>query len=711
MRNRRIGTGELDRFAFLISGFLFLISRPRFWQRVRVRAWDDIPAAPAMNLTRDDLIEMHRRMLRIRRFEEEACRLLAAGAIQGAVHASIGQEATAVGACMALRRDDYIAGNHRSHGHPIAKGAALAPLMAELMGKKTGVCKGRGGSMHLADFSIGSLGESGIVGAGIALATGAGLSAQVRRTDQVAVCFFGDGASNTGVFHESLNMAAIWKLPVIYFCENNLYAATTPAASSNAVEDIADRAAGYGIPGTVVDGQDAVAVYDVVRAAVERARAGRGPSLIEAKTYRYLEHAEGFPIPGNYRTAEEIERWKQRDPIDIHRRRLIDDGILTEGHASEIETQVRRDLEQAIEYAQQSNLPAPADAFEGVYARSHIEVVADARARAESGGAAAAAVREIGWFSAVFEALREEMARDERVIFIGEDIALYASTPLLEGFADRLRSTPISENGFVGMAIGAAMTGLRPFVDLTVANFIYLAMDQIVNQAAKLRYMTGGQTSVPVVLRAGMWHNNSIAAQHSDRPYPMFLNVPGLKVVIPATPYDMKGLLKAAIRDDDPVLIFDELSQWFQTGPVPEGEYIIPLGVADVKREGRDVTVVAIGSTVQHALEGAEELAADGISVEVIDPRTLAPLDTRTILQSVAKTGRLVLVEPANKTLGAAAEIAAFVAEEAFSCLKGPVCRVTTPDVQIPFSPVMEKPLYPNREKIVAAVRRQLGGR
>jgi len=446
-------------------------------------------------------------------------------------------------------------------------------------------------------------------------------------------------------------------------------------------------------------------------AAVQRARAGLGPSLIEAKTYRYLEHAEGFPIPGNYRTAEEIERWKQRDPIQIHRRRLIDEGVLTEGQASEIEAEVKAEVRHAVDFARQSDLPNPAEAFEGVYSCSKVEVAADERDRARTAGTAPAPLREIGWFSAVFEALREEMARDERVIFIGEDIALYGSTPLLEGFADRLRSAPISENGFVGMAVGAAMTGLRPFVDLTVANFIYLAMDQIVNQAAKLRYMTGGQTSVPAVFRAAMWHNNSIAAQHSDRPYPAFLNVPGLKVVVPATPYDMKGLLKAAIRDDDPVLIFDELSQWFQTGPVPEGEYVVPLGVAEVKRQGRDVTVVAIGSSVKPALDASDELSADGVSVEVVDPRTLAPLDKQTILQSVAKTRRLVLAEPANKTNGAAAEIAAIVAEEAFGSLKAAVLRVATPDVHIPYSAVMEKPLYPSKEKIVAAVRRQLAVR
>ena len=212
-----------------------------------------------MSLTNETLIEMYRRMLRIRYFDEAARGLLNEGAIQGAVHTSIGQEAAAVGACMALPDDDYVSGNHRSHGHPIAKGAALNPLMAELLGKQTGVCKGKGGSMHLADFSVGSLGESGIVGAGLPLATGAGLSAQVRGTDQVTVCFFGDGASNQGSFHESLNMAAIWKLPVIYFCENNLYAATTPKAASTSVENIADRAVAYGMPGVVVDGQDAVA--------------------------------------------------------------------------------------------------------------------------------------------------------------------------------------------------------------------------------------------------------------------------------------------------------------------------------------------------------------------------------------------------------------------------------------------------------------------
>jgi pyruvate dehydrogenase E1 component alpha subunit len=321
-----------------------------------------------MSLTNDELVEMYRRMLRIRTFDDEACDQQRQGRVPAALHTSTGQEAAVVGACAALRADDYLTGNHRSHGHPIAKGAELPPLMAELLGKRTGVCKGRGGSMHLADFAVGSLGESGIVGAGIPVATGAGLSAQVRGSGQVVICFFGDGASNQGTFHESLNMAAVWKLPVIYFCENNGYAATTPAKDTTSVENIAARAVGYGIPGVVVDGQDAVAVHEVTSAAVAKARAGLGPSLVEAKTYRYNEHAEGVGIPSIYRTAEEIEEWKRRDPIQIHRQRLVSGGVLTDARATEIEEEVRAELLAAVEFALESEFPDPAEAFDGLYA-------------------------------------------------------------------------------------------------------------------------------------------------------------------------------------------------------------------------------------------------------------------------------------------------------------------------------------------------------
>lgn len=323
-----------------------------------------------MSMTREQQQEGYRRMLRIRRFEEEGTRLFTAGHIPGAYHASIGQEATIVGACMALRDDDFMTGTHRSHGHPIGKGADLNGLMAELMGKQTGICKGRGGSMHLADNSVGIIGESAIVGGGIPLATGCGLSAKVRRTDQVALCFFGDGAVNQGTFHESLNMASLWKLPVIYLCENNGYAITTSVSRSHGQPDIARRADGYGMPGLTVDGQDVRAVYEVANDAVIRARHGGGPSLIEAKTYRFDEHNVGLIIAGKpYRSPEEVAQYQaQRDPIVLHRQVLLRDGF-SEAEVKVIEEAVDAEVAGAIRFGEESPLPRPEALYDHLYTR------------------------------------------------------------------------------------------------------------------------------------------------------------------------------------------------------------------------------------------------------------------------------------------------------------------------------------------------------
>jgi pyruvate/2-oxoglutarate/acetoin dehydrogenase E1 component len=318
-------------------------------------------------------------------------------------------------------------------------------------------------------------------------------------------------------------------------------------------------------------------------------------------------------------------------------------------------------------------------------------------------------MREITYLEAITEAQREEMRRDPRVFIMGEDIAtgVFGTTRgFVEEFGpERVRNTPISEAGFVGAAIGAAMVGMRPIVDFTIASFIYVAMDQLISMAAKTTYMYGGQTRVPVVFRAGLFFGGSNAAQHSDRPYPMLMNVPGLKIILPSTPYDVKGLLKTAIRTDDPVFCFEDGLLWLTKGPVPAEEYLIPLGVADIKRAGMDVTVVALASRVQEALTAAELAAQAGISVEVIDPRTLVPLDKETILQSVSKTGRLVVVDEAHRTCGAASEIVAIVAEEGFWSLKAPIKRLAVPDTQIPFSPPLEQILYPDAHRIFAAIQ------
>jgi len=320
-----------------------------------------------MPLPAPDRVNLLRSALTIRLFEESIKKQLQAGLIPGSVHLSIGHEGAIVGACAALADNDTIIGTHRSHGHPIAKGSDLGRLMAELMGRVDGVCKGKGGSMHLTDHSVGVMGESGIVGGGLPLATGAGLSAKVLGDGRVCLCFFGDGASSEGTFHESLNMAAIWKLPVVYFCENNLYGATTPARNVLSVEDIADRASSYGIPGEVVDGQDAEQVHEAVTRAVARARSGDGPSLIEAKTYRYGEHAEGLMIPISYRDEAEVERWKERDPVEILRARLLAEGVLSEADCEALATQAQENIDRAVSFAKQSPHPDASAAFEDIY--------------------------------------------------------------------------------------------------------------------------------------------------------------------------------------------------------------------------------------------------------------------------------------------------------------------------------------------------------
>jgi len=320
-------------------------------------------------LPKQRLGEMLRRMLRIRRFDERASALMMDSRIPGGLHNSIGQEAEIVGACMAMRDDDYMTGNHRSHGHPIGKGVALAPLMAELFGKVTGVCHGKGGSMHLADFSAGSLGESGIVGSLMPVAVGAGLSARLRRTDQACLCFFGDGAANCGPFHESLNLAAVWKLPVIFLCENNGYAINTAQEQTMAVSNVAQRASAYNIPGLIVDGQDAVAVYRAVSSAVVRARRGEGPTLVEAKTYRYCEHFEaiGMPDPPAYRTVAEIESWRSRDPIELFVACLERSGGMTSKEVETIRQQVEAEVESAVTFAAQSPTPKANALLEDIY--------------------------------------------------------------------------------------------------------------------------------------------------------------------------------------------------------------------------------------------------------------------------------------------------------------------------------------------------------
>ncbi|RJQ08816.1 MAG: dehydrogenase [Bacillota bacterium] len=662
---------------------------------------------------------LYRDMLRIRRFEERVAEHYAEGHIPGFVHLYIGQEACAVGAAAAMRPGDWFASYHRGHGHHLARGARMDRMFAELFAREDGYCRGRGGCLHITDTSVGSLGANGIVASGIIIANGAGLTAKLKGEDRVTVCFFGEGASNQGKFHEALNLAAVWKLPVVFFCENNGYGESSPQPWTTSVEHIAVRAVAYGMPGMVVDGNDVLAVREAARQAVSRARAGEGPSLIEAKTYRLRGHFEGDPE--TYRTPEEIAAREAECPLRRFRERLVAAGLWTAEKDEALEAEVAAELDQAVAFALESPEPSPETLTDDIWAPRDGSVEAEA---SHAGGASerlgtaeprpgTPERRLATGLEAVQEALIEEMRRDPTVVMLGQDMhqGVYGvSTVVYDTMGpERVRPTPISENAMVGCAVGAAMTGLRPVVEIMFADFLMECMDPIVNQAAKLRYMTGGQVRLPMVVRVPGGAGFAAGAQHSQCLEALFTHVPGLKVVCPSTPADTKGLLKTAIRDDNPVMFIEHKALYYEGGEMPAISEPIPFGKADVKREGSDVTVVAVSAMVTRALRAAETLAAEGVNVEVVDPRTLVPLDKETIIESVKKTGRLVTVEEGSLTGGVGAEIAAIVAAEAIDYLDAPVVRVAALDCPVPFNPVLEDLVVPSEERIAEAIRGVLG--
>jgi 2-oxoisovalerate dehydrogenase E1 component len=676
-------------------------------------------------LGKDKALDLLRQMWEIRLFEERVYDLLGQNVIKGASHLYAGEEAVAVGAISTLRDDDLITSTHRGHGHCHARGASLVKteesrqqhynrMMAELCGRETGYCLGRGGSMHIADVEKGNLGATGIVGGNIPVATGAALAQTMRGFDRVVLCFFGDGASSTGNFHESLNMAGLWRLPVVYIVENNLYGMSVPIAKAAAKLDIADRACAYNMPGEVVDGMDVLAVREAVGRAVDRARLGQGPSLVECQTYRWYGHSRSDPRA--YRTKQEEADWKARDPIPRFITWLAESGVCTQEEVEAVEANARQAIEVATSFALESPFPAPEELERFVYAPFHwipadYERERTLRARCKASGPA---TKKIRYWEAIRDALREEMLRDPSVFVMGEDVGLYggaygATRGLFEEFGEeRVRDTPISEATIGGAAVGAAMAGMRPVAEIMYVDFTLLAMDQIANQGAKNRYMFGGKTIVPMVIRTEGGAGRSIAAHHSQSLEALWTHFPGIYVVMPSTPFDAKGLLKASIRDDNPVMFIEHKMLYGVNGHVPEEDYVIPLGVADVKREGSDVTVITYSRMVHRALEAAEQLAAEEISVEVIDLRTLKPLDMKTIAASVKKTGHVVGVTEACKTGSFISELAMRIQEELFDWLDAPVVRVAAVDVPVPMAETLEDAAVPNVEAIIAGIRQVL---
>jgi 2-oxoisovalerate dehydrogenase E1 component len=488
---------------------------------------------------------------------------------------------------------------------------------------------------------------------------------------------------------------------VLFICENNQYATEVPFSYSSGNPSIGSRGAAYGIPGITIDGNDVLEIYRVAAEAVARARSGGGPTLIECKTYRTRAHAEGMS-DFTYRTKEEVAAWKERCPIA---RLRTENGAMID-QLDTVDQEVVGLVKEARDFAERSEVPPARTATTYVYSAGVVDAQLP-KSDSES--------RELSFVAATLEALDQAMAADPKIFVMGEGIGVRGGnfTTTLGLYAkygaDRLCDTPICERGFVGLACGAAMTGTRPIIDFMFIDFINDSFGEIVNQIAKMQYMSSGRLKMPVVLRGCGGVGHSAATHHSGMYHSIYSHIPGLRVVLPSNPYDAKGLFAHALRSDDPVLFLEHRELMQIKGSVPMEHYEIPFGKARVARAGTDVTVVALSFMVQHALKAAEQLAVEDISVEIIDPRTVSPLDVDSILRSVAKTGRLLVVDEAFGPCGFASEIAAHVADAGFNDLDAPIKRLHGAFAPTPYAPTLERAVVPDVEQVVQAIRDLMG--
>jgi len=588
--------------------------------------------------------------------------------------------------------------------------AILHRLACQLLGKADGFSQGFERSFHYGYLApqegILHIGMISHLGAMIPVAAGAGFAFKQSGSDRIAINFIGDGSTSTGDFHEGLNMAAVWKLPLILVVENNRYAFSTPARLQYAAERLSDRAIGYGIAGETVDGNDPDAMAEVFARAVARARAGDGPTLIEAMLGRMRGHSEGDDslkvVP-----PDELAGYRAADPVPAYARRLEADGVLDAATRERLEARIAELVEKAISGALDAAPPDPALALRPVFAPAIItrdKDDKDSKDRRDGKDR-----REITYIDAINQGLLEEMEQDESVIYMGQDIGVFegafrSTKGLHARWPHRVFDTPIAESGTLGIAIGAAILGYRPIVEMQFGDFISCGFNQIVNVAAKLYYRW--EVPCPLVVRLPTGGGVGAGPFHSQNPEGWFAHTAGIKVVCPATAADARGLLKAAIRDPNPVMLFEHKFLYRRIKEtLPEGDGAAVLGEARVMRPGRHLTLVGYGVSTWTCMEAAAELAKEGVEAEVIDLRTLVPYDEETVLASVKKTGRVLVVHEAQLTLGFGAEVAARLADAAFPWLDAPVRRVAYPDRPVPYSRVLENVLLPSREKVLAEAR------
>jgi 2-oxoisovalerate dehydrogenase E1 component len=649
-------------------------------------------------------------------------------------YSEVGNEATTIPAGLAIGPGDALCTLHRDLGAILAvyldparafpgfgfgepdgsddrrpdPEAILYRLACQLLGKADGFSQGFERSFHYGYLApaegILHVGMISHLGTMIPVAAGCGFAFKQSGSDRIAINFIGEGATSTGDFHEGLNIAAVWKLPLVLVVENNHYAFSTPARLQYAAERLSDRALGYGIAGETVDGNDPDAMAEALARAVARARAGEGPTLLEAMLGRMRGHSEGDDslkvVP-----PDELAVYRDADPVPAYARRLEADGVLDAATRQRLEARIAELVERALGKALGAAPPDPALALRPVFAPA--VVTRDAKDDKDSRDTKDR--REITYIDAINQGLLEEMERDGSVVYMGQDIGVFegafrSTKGLYARWPHRVLDTPIAESGTLGVAIGAALLGYRPVVEMQFGDFISCGFNQLVNVAAKLYYRW--EVPCPIVVRLPTGGGVQAGPFHSQNPEGWFAHTAGIKVVCPATAADARGLLKAAIRDPNPVMLFEHKFLYRRIKEIlPEGDGAAVLGEARVVRPGRHLTLVGYGVSTWTCLEAAEDLGKEGIEAEVIDLRTLVPYDEETVLTSVKKTGRALVVHEAQQTLGFGAEVAARLADAAFPWLDAPVRRVTYPDRPVPYARVLENVLLPSREKVVAEAR------
>ncbi|HYI60231.1 MAG TPA: thiamine pyrophosphate-dependent enzyme [Acidimicrobiales bacterium] len=676
----------------------------------------------ALGLDAGDLLGMYRTVLLARLLDQKIWSLNRMGKAPFVVSGQ-GQEGAQVGSAWALRGgDDVVLPYYRDIGVVLTLGMSAAEVLLAVFARAADPSSGgRQMPNHWGSARLGLITGSSPIATQLPHAAGLAYAARLRHQDQVVVSYFGEGATSKGDFHEALNFAGIHSLPCVFVCENNGYAISVPVARESAVDNVADRAHGYGFGGIIVDGNDPLDVYAATHQAVRRARAGEGPTLLECKTYRYKAHTSDDD-DRSYRTAEEVEAWQKKDPLRRIRQYLIEQRLLPEADEVRIEAELRAEVDEAARRAEAMPFPEPATAWTRVFARPLRPLPG-----APDGGdppvatapevavADAGPTTERNVVDAIRQAQHDLLAGDERVVVLGEDVGprggvFRATEGLAASFgAARVFDTPLAESSIVGIGIGLALAGLRPICEIQFADFIHSAYDQIASEAARIHYRSNGDFHVPLVIRAPWGGGVHGALYHSQSIEATYAHVPGLKVVAPSTPADVAGLLREAVADPDPVLFLEHKRSYrLVKGPVPDDPgWRVPIGVATVARPGTDATVVAYGMLRHLAVEAADALAAAGEgNVEVVDLRTISPLDADTVLASVTRTGRCLVVHEDNLSFGVGAEVAALVAEHAFFDLDAPVRRLATADVPaFPFAPPLEEALSVDAARIATEMR------